>query len=88
MDHHEDTVRRICRSSPERSECFQENDRRSSQENENFTEKDVKLLLRKKKNNTTEHDVDESHWKRTDKIVVVPPHLYKFVRYRYCKLTV
>ena len=56
---------------------------------ENFTEKDYKLLLKKKKKDTTEfkQDLGESHWKRTDKIVVVPPHLYKFVRYRYCKLT-
>ena len=55
---------------------------------EDFTEKDYKLLLRKKKNDTTEfkQDIGESHWKRTDKIVVVPPHLYKFVRHRYCKL--
>lgn len=55
---------------------------------ENYTTSQLKTVLKKKTKNTSEfhQDVGESHWKRTDKIIIVPLHLEMFVRNFYQKL--
>lgn len=35
-----------------------------------------------------EEDVGESHWKRGDKIIYVPPHLYVYTQKKYNQLYV
>lgn len=55
---------------------------------ERYTTEQLKGLLRKKTPQTTEfrQDIGESHWKRTDKIIIVPLHLELWAREFYTKL--
>lgn len=55
---------------------------------EHFTTSQLKSLLRKKTKKTAEFtaDIGESHWKRTDKIVIAPLHLESYVNFYYTKL--
>ena len=55
---------------------------------ENFKISQLKRIL--KKNTKSEcllkEDIGESHWRRTDRIVVVPPHCEDYVRKQYSQL--
>jgi hypothetical protein len=55
---------------------------------ENFTISQLKSLLKKKTKETADFgaDIGESHWKRSDKIVISPLHCETFVRNFYTKL--
>ena len=56
---------------------------------ENFSTDQLRELLRKKTKTTADFgaDIGESHWKRTDKIVITPLHLESYVRSSFTKLT-
>jgi hypothetical protein len=53
-----------------------------------YTIDQLKSLLRKKTKETADfrQDIGESHWKRTDKIIIVPLHLELWARDFYTKL--
>ena len=55
---------------------------------EQFTTSQLKSLLKKKTRQTAEYaaDVGESHWRRSDKIVISPRHCQEYVRNSYTKL--
>jgi hypothetical protein len=56
---------------------------------DNFTKAQLKSLLVKVTKNTenwTRADIGESHWKRTDRIVLVPIHIEDYVKSRYSKV--
>lgn len=55
---------------------------------EKYTTQQLKFLLRRKTDVTAlfRQDIGESHWKRSDKIIIVPLHLELFVRQFYTKL--
>jgi len=55
---------------------------------ENFTTFQLRSLLRKNTKKTAEitGDIGESHWKRTDKIVISPLHIEPYVRFYYTKI--
>ena len=56
---------------------------------DNFTKPQLKTLLdkvTKKTDHWNAADLGESHWKRTDRIVLVPIHIEDYVKYRYSKV--
>lgn len=55
---------------------------------ENFTNSQLKSILKKQTKETTKFkaDIGESHWKRSDKIVIPPIHCKEYVRKVYTKL--
>jgi|688.fasta_scaffold754299_1 hypothetical protein len=54
----------------------------------NFKTRHLKALLKKttKRDAICVEDIGESHWKRNDKIIIVPLHLEHYVKNTYCKL--
>jgi len=57
---------------------------------QHFKTQDLKSLLKKisKSEALCKEDVGESHWKRTDKIIIVPIHLEHYVKTTYTNVFV